>query len=97
MHVLLPRETELVRKSCDFVNPFNLTSPLSSMYIIMPTDTQAIHDLSKEIAELTDEFENTSKEDMIIKRQILLAAEKLAIATREPDENVYHVATQVCV
>lgn len=63
----------------------------------MPTDTQAIHDLSKEIAELTDEFENTSKEDMIIKRQILLAAEKLAIATREPDENVYHVATQVCV
>jgi hypothetical protein len=63
----------------------------------MPTDKQAVHDLSKEIAELADEFANASRENAIIKRQILLAAEKLAIATREPNENVYRVVTQVCV
>lgn len=61
----------------------------------MPTDTAAIAHLSHEISELSKGFADSSHSDIKLQQQIVLAAEKLAIATREPDENVYYTATQV--
>lgn len=62
----------------------------------MPTDTESISDLSNEIARLSEAFADSLYKNKGLQRQIVVAAEKLAIATREPDENVYHDATQVC-
>lgn len=61
----------------------------------MPTDAASIARLSKEISDLARTFEDSSNGDINVQQQIVLAAERLAIAAREPDENVYHTATQV--
>ncbi|KAJ8117401.1 hypothetical protein OPT61_g1400 [Boeremia exigua] len=61
----------------------------------MPTETASISHLSERIADLTKRFANGSHIDVKLQQQIVVLAEKLAIATREPDENVYHTATQI--
>lgn len=62
---------------------------------MMPTDTESIIELSNEIARLSAAFSDSLYKNKELQRQIVVAAEKLAIATREADENVYHDATQV--
>jgi hypothetical protein len=61
----------------------------------MPTDLNAILDLSKSIAQLSRNFENGAVPPKDVQDALVLAAEKLAIATREPDENMYNIAGQV--
>ena len=61
----------------------------------MPTDVNAILDLSKSIAQLSRSFENGAVPPKDVQDALVLAAEKLAIAGREPDENMYNIAGQV--
>lgn len=61
----------------------------------MLTDAPAIHELLQTIV-TTAEPIVTGKQCTEKQRQaLLLAAEKLAIAARTPEENVYFIATQV--
>ena len=61
----------------------------------MPTEVNAILDLSKSIAQLSKGFENGATPPKDVQDALVLAAEKLAIAAREPDENMYNIAGQV--
>jgi hypothetical protein len=61
----------------------------------MPTDTKSTTVLSNKIARLPKEFADSFYKKKELQQQIVIAAEKLAIATREPDENLYHDATQL--
>lgn len=61
----------------------------------MPTDTGAILKLSRSIAALSKEFEDAKIPEKSVQDALVSAAEQLAIATREPDENMYHIASQV--
>lgn len=63
----------------------------------MPTDVKAIQDLSQTIAELSKQFEGSETPSKDVQSALVLAAEKLAIATREPDENMYSIAGQVLI
>lgn len=61
----------------------------------MPTDANAILDLSNSIAQLSKKFEGGAVPPKDVQDALVLAAEKLAIAAREPDENMYNIAGQV--
>lgn len=61
----------------------------------MPTDVDAISKLSREIATLSKEFEDGKTPQKSVQDALVSAAEKLAIATRDPDENMYYIASQV--
>lgn len=62
----------------------------------MPTDKKAILDLSQSIAILSRNFEEGTSPRKEVQDALVKAAEQLAIATREPDENMYHISSQVC-
>jgi hypothetical protein len=61
----------------------------------MPTSRTAIVDLGRSIAELAKHFEDGSTPPEGAQEALTLAAEKLAVAAREPDDNMYHLASQV--
>ncbi|KAF2203259.1 S-adenosyl-L-methionine-dependent methyltransferase [Delitschia confertaspora ATCC 74209] len=61
----------------------------------MPTDTGAILELSKTIGSLAQTLDKCAVSNKQVQAALIVAAEKLAIATREPEENVYHIATQI--
>ena len=56
----------------------------------MPTDTESIISLSKSIGDLAQKFENGATPSKEVRQGLVLASERLSIAVREPDENVYH-------
>jgi hypothetical protein len=59
----------------------------------MPTNSAVTFSMSNEITPLVESLEwgpLQSKEKL---KQIVVAAEQLAIAAREPDENVYYIGT----
>ena len=64
----------------------------------MPTDNARVFELAQAIGDVIQEAQkegsslsNTSREKLV------RYAEKLAIAAREPEENLYFQATQVCL
>lgn len=62
----------------------------------MPTNPAAISSLAKAIATAAEQSatgEYSTKEQLAA---LVISAEKLAIAAREPEENVYCISTQVC-
>lgn len=61
----------------------------------MPTDTNAIAVLSKQVAELAKKYEDGVSVNKDEQNALVHAAEKLAIAVRDPDENMYNIAGQV--
>ncbi|KAI7978292.1 hypothetical protein EIK77_001235 [Talaromyces pinophilus] len=61
----------------------------------MPTDVNAIIALSKEVAELSKKYESGAEVSKNEQNALVHAAEKLAIAVRDPDENMYNIAGQV--
>lgn len=63
----------------------------------MPTDPSAVLTLTQQIASLAQSLAPDGSNRKLIHQQIAVAAEQLAIASREPDENVYYIATQVSV
>lgn len=61
----------------------------------MPTNPAEINSLAKAIATAAEQFASgdaSTKEQLAA---LVVSAEKLAIAAREPEENVYYIATQV--
>ena len=62
----------------------------------MPTDTALMAELLKAMGELSHELSDNGTALTIAKRlELVKNAEKLAIAAREPAENLYSQATQV--
>lgn len=61
----------------------------------MPTDTSAIVELSQTIATLAKKFETSPVLEKEWQDSLVRAAEQLAVAARDPDENMYHLAGQV--
>jgi hypothetical protein len=61
----------------------------------MPTDSAALMSLSDKITALIKSLDGDDVKAKEQHKQIVVAAEQLAIAAREPDENVYHIGTQV--
>ncbi|KAI1116519.1 S-adenosyl-L-methionine-dependent methyltransferase [Nemania sp. NC0429] len=61
----------------------------------MPTDLEAVVSLSLSMAEIATKFANSHAPSKHLQDQIAIAAEKLAIAAREPDENMYYLASQI--
>lgn len=61
----------------------------------MPTDTAAIPGLVKIINAAAASLQAGSVDLEVQRSALALAAEKLTIAVREPEENVYYIATQV--
>ena len=63
----------------------------------MPTDTALLSELLKAMSELSHELSDNGPNSLTNAKRIDLAtnAEKLAIAAREPAENLYFQATQV--
>ena len=59
------------------------------------TDVDAIVELSETVANLSKEFQNGKTPDKQTQEALVIAAEQLAIATRDPDENMYNFAAQV--
>ena len=62
-----------------------------------PTDTDAILELSQTVAALSKQFEHGSIPDKQTQNDLVIAAEQLAIATRDTDENMYYFASQVSI
>lgn len=63
----------------------------------MPTDVNAIIALSKDVAELSKKYENGVEVSKSEQNALVNAAEKLTIAVRDRDENMYNIAGQVGV
>lgn len=62
----------------------------------MPTDPEQLRPLFEEIQRSLDTFEKGGDfPDHNERLKLISAAEKLAIAAREPEENLYYTATQV--
>lgn len=63
----------------------------------MPTDVNAIIALSKDVVEFSKKYESGVEVSKSEQNALVNAAEKLAIAVRDPDENMYNIAGQVGV
>ncbi|KAK9784077.1 putative O-methyltransferase [Seiridium cardinale] len=61
----------------------------------MPTDTTSIIALSKTIIDLAQKFDNSATPSKEVQQALVLASEQLAIAAREPDDNVYNISGQI--
>lgn len=61
----------------------------------MPTDSEKLRPLFEEIQRSLDTFEKGDFSNHNERLKLISAAEKLAIAAREPEENLYYTATQV--
>ena len=61
----------------------------------MPTDSQALSNLMHEITSSAAPLLEGSQPTEAQRQALIVAAEKIAIAAREPEENVYYIATQV--
>ena len=61
----------------------------------MPTDTSEIYFLLEALRAAANPFTETHTISEKQRQGLVLSAERLAIAAREPEENVYHIATQV--
>ncbi|KFY46027.1 hypothetical protein V494_00650 [Pseudogymnoascus sp. VKM F-4513 (FW-928)] len=61
----------------------------------MPIDISEIQSLLESLAETAKHLQDTQTLSEKQRQELALTAEKVAIAAREPEENVYHIATQV--
>ena len=61
----------------------------------MPTDARAIVKLSQTIATLAENFKDGPVPKKECQDALVRAAEQLAVAARDPDENMYCLAGQV--
>lgn len=62
----------------------------------MPTDIESIVPLIEQIKTATAQFtQSDGSSNNRMRLQLIRAAEQLAIAAREPEENLYFTATQV--
>lgn len=60
-----------------------------------PTDTETILELGQTVATLSKDFKHGNIPDKQTQDALVSAAQQLAIATRDPDENMYYFASQV--
>lgn len=64
----------------------------------MPTDSASVLELAHAIGKVAHDLMNKgSSLDHTHCEELVKNAERLAIAAREPDENLYFQATQVCL
>ncbi|KFY14465.1 hypothetical protein V492_02593, partial [Pseudogymnoascus sp. VKM F-4246] len=61
----------------------------------MPIDISEIQSLLESLAETAKHLRDTQTLSEKQRQELALTAEKVAIAAREPEENVYHIATQI--
>lgn len=67
----------------------------TAVAVAKPTDNDAILELSQTITTLSRDFEDGKIPDKQTQNALVNAAEQLAIATRDSDENMYYFASQV--
>lgn len=61
----------------------------------MPTCPSDVKYLVETIVANAQALSDGGQDTEVQRQSLIISAEKLAIATREPAENVYHIATQV--
>ncbi len=86
----------LICHTFDGVTPVSKLCSIDSPYLKMPTDSASVLELARAIGKVVNKLTNAGSVLSNSDRQALVInAERLAIAAREPEENLYFQATHV--